>query len=259
MRAKIRDLILSVVGPFKNPSKGIHILNGHYINKTVGDTDFEQFDRLLRKLSKSFTFLRFEEACELIKSGKLPNKPCLSFSFDDGFSECYSTIVPVLEKYQTNACFFINPAVIEKDDAYRLNFIRNQLKNDLDKRFMAWDQIHEIHQRGQVIGNHTLNHQALLNMPYQDAFEEVRKGKVELETRLNFECKYFAIPFGTPDFFDETGLKAACDNHEVVFTSSFEYQHYFYKNNPAVLSRRHFEGSWAVSHLNYFLSQSRNF
>ncbi len=258
MRGIIRDLILNVAGLFTNPSRGVHILNGHYINKTVRDTDFEQFDRLLSKLSKTFIFLRFEEACELIKAGEIPDKPCLSFSFDDGFSECYTTIVPVLEKYKTNACFFINPAVIEKDDAYRLSFIRHQLRNDFDKRFMSWDQIREIHQSGQAIGNHTLNHKALLDMPYHEAFEEVRNGKLELETRLNFECKYFAIPFGTPDFFDKTGLKAACDNHEFVFTSSYEYQHYFFKNNPAVLSRRHFEGSWPVAHLSYFLSKSRN-
>lgn len=250
-------MFLNFAGNFKKPSNGIHVLNGHYINKIEGNDDAEQFDKLLNQLSKTFDFIRFEDACNLIKAGKNLDNPYLSFSFDDGFSECFTSIAPVLEKFNTNACFFINPNVIEKDETFRKEFIKSQLRSDINKTFMSWDQIIELHVNGHIIGNHTWSHTALLNLSYNDAHEEVKRGKDELEIRLGVDCKHFALPFGTPDFFDEVGLLAAINNHEFVFTSSFEYAKYFYKNNSNVLSRRHFEGNWKISHLNYFLSLNR--
>ena len=258
MRSFIRNMFLNFAGNFSKPSNGIHILNGHYINKVEGNNDVEQFEELLNQLSKMFDFILFEDACNLIKSGKNLDKPYLSFSFDDGFSECFTSIAPVLERFNTNACFFINPHIIEKDETFRREFIKSHLNSKIDKTFMSWDQIIQLHVNGHIIGNHTWSHKALLNLEYNEAYEEVKRGKDELEKRLGSDCKYFAVPFGTPDFFDEVGLLAATNNHEFVFTSSFEYNKYFYKNNSRILSRRHFEGHWKISHLNYFLSQNRS-
>jgi peptidoglycan/xylan/chitin deacetylase (PgdA/CDA1 family) len=124
---------------------------------------------------------------------------------------------------------------------------------------MTWFEISELQKRGHIIGNHTLNHTELNNLSFESAFDEVKSGKDELENKLGFKCKYFAIPFGTPDFFDQIGIKAALSNHEIIFTSSYDYGNYFYQNQRNILSRRHFEGSWEISHMKYFLSTPRKF
>ena len=68
MRYYIRQIILSFLGRLKKPSKSIHILNGHYINNINTIKDKETFEALLDDLSKYFKLIRFEDACELIKT-----------------------------------------------------------------------------------------------------------------------------------------------------------------------------------------------
>lgn len=247
-----------MLGRISTPSNSIHILNGHYINLKETETDALIFESLLLELSKTFDFMLFEEACNKIKNLQSVSKPVISFTFDDGFKECYSIIAPLLEKFGTNACFFINPSVIEASDKYRLDFLGSKLKIENDKKFMTWAEIENLYRKGHVIGNHTMHHTALIGLTKEEAHQEVVSGKLALEKRLNYNCKYFALPYGNPSYFDEIGLNESLACHPFVFTS-YQPSNYFYKNNVSVLERRHFEGSWTATSLNYFLKEKRKY
>jgi peptidoglycan/xylan/chitin deacetylase (PgdA/CDA1 family) len=251
--------VLEILGRFSTPAAGIHILNGHYINLVRTKDDPAQFEDLLKELSVHFDFLPFEIACNKIINQEPVLRPAIAFTFDDGFIECYDEIAPLLEKYNTNACFFINPAVIEVDDDTRMNFLRSRLLISNDKTFMTWNNISDLHNRGHVIGNHTMNHIALKGISYEDNLIEILEGKNELERRLNFECKYFAIPYGGgSDYFDDNGIKATLATHKLSF-ASYQKASYFFKGHNFILERRHFEGGWPINYIRYFLSLKRSF
>lgn len=241
------------------PSASIHILNGHYINLVRKKEDPAQFENLLKELYIYFDFLPFETACTKIINHESVPRPAIAFTFDDAFAECYDEIAPLLEKYNTNACFFVNPGVIEVDDHTRSKFLKSRLLITNDKTFMTWSQISDLHKRGHVIGNHTMNHIALKGLSYEDNLIEILEGKHELERRLNFECKYFAIPYGGGSgYFDDNGIKATLATHELSFASN-QKTNYFFKGHNSILERRHFEGSWSIDHLRYFLSLKRRY
>lgn len=238
------------------PSNSIHVLNGHYINLENNSSDYIKFEKLLKNLNQYFTFVKFEYACELISNKKEVSKPLLAFTFDDGFKCCYDIIAPLLEQYNINGAFFINPGVIESDVNYRKWFLRKQLKLNSDKDFMTWEQIKDLKRRGHIIGNHTQNHENLINLSDLEIAKEIDLGKKSLEDKLDYDCDYFALPYGTPNFFDDRTISIAQFYHKKIFTS-FEYQRYFYKGDANVIARRHFEGSWRISHLKYFTSIKR--
>lgn len=256
LRNLARNFYLTFFGSFKKPSNSVHILNGHYVSKLESSNDGEIFENLINKLSNEFRFLKFEDACELITKKKIVSEPMIAFSFDDGFATCYKHIAPALEKHKINGAFFINPGVIESDLSYKRDFLFNQLKSESERDFMSWAEIQKLHLRGHIIGNHGMHHKTLKGLSSQEASIEISSGKLLLESKLGYSCKYFALTYGNPNYFDNIGLQEALNCHDFVFTS-YEYQKYFHLNNPRILSRRHFEGSWPFYHVMYFSAKGR--
>jgi peptidoglycan/xylan/chitin deacetylase (PgdA/CDA1 family) len=101
--------------------------------------------------------ITIQEATDRILHRDIPADRCLvAFTFDDGFEECYTTIAPLLEKYGCNAAFFISSNYIESDGKYQKEF-HNRI-NTYTKKPMSWQQVKDLHQRGHIIGAHTLDH-----------------------------------------------------------------------------------------------------
>ena len=258
MRQILRKLYLGLFGSIVKPSNSIHILNMHYINEIDQINDAIIFEKLLIKLSKSFELINFEDAISKIKNNKKTNSPELALTFDDGYLDCYNSIFPTLKKFNLSACFFIIPGIIDYNDSQRIKFIKSRLFVNNNKSFLSWNQIKEMKNNGQIIGNHTMNHLALKGLSYKGAYNEINSSKLYLEKKLNFNCKYFAFPYGNSKYFDSIAIKAALKCHDLIFTSG-DYDNYFYDSNFRILNRRHAEGSWPISHINYFLSKNRSF
>ena len=68
-----------------------------------------QFNQDLDVLEKNYTQLNIQH---LIEKGKIPEKSFL-ISFDDGLSEIYTKIYPILKSRNVNAVFFINPDFVD--------------------------------------------------------------------------------------------------------------------------------------------------
>lgn len=257
MRNILRNAFLNLVGQFSRPSNCVHILNGHYVNLVASANDADILASLFLKLSRNYKFIDFEEACYNITSGKKVHHPYLAFSFDDGFKECYASIRPILNNHKVSGAFFINPSVIEAPDNVRADFLKDKLKININKEFMTWEEIRQLHSEGHVIGNHTMNHTALVGLEYNEAYQEVYSGKMILENYLKYNCKYFAFPYGRSIHIDSAGIDAVLKCHQLAFTGC-EYTKYFYQSNKQILSRRHFEGNWPKTHMAYFLSKHRS-
>lgn len=251
VRPILRNSYLDIIGKFKEPAIGIHILNGHEIIHR-GTDESETFKRRLSELSKFVRFINFEDAVSLIDSKTKVDHPLVAFSWDDGFIEHYTHIAPILEEFGVNAAFFINPNFIGADDKYIENFTE-KIVNNPGKLPMNWAQIEDLKERGHIIGAHTMDHFMIRNSSNDETLNyQIVQCKKVLETRLKFTCDYFAFPYGRLEQADEKSINLAYDTYKYVFSQS-DHEHYF-SFNGKVINRRHFEPFWPINHIKYFLS-----
>lgn len=255
MRSFLRNVFLNSMGGVLRPQSGIHILNAHFVTpQTPSENDWEIFESFLKFLSRRCKFITIQEAVRLIEYRKFPIKECLvAFTFDDGFEECHTTIAPLLEKYDCNAAFFINANYIESGKAYQQEF-HNRI-NTYTKRPMSWQQVKDLHQRGHVIGSHTLDHVNMKTLNEEELDYQLMVNKTILEQKLDYSCSYFAWTYGQLQHFQEKALEQTLKYHQYIFSGT-NYKQYF-SYNGQVINRRHLEAYWPKNHINYFLSSKK--
>lgn len=109
---------------------------------------------------------------------QLPQRPIV-LTFDDGYSDFYTDVFPVLKKYNVVATEYI-------------------ISNNLDKpNYMTTDEVKEIAESGLVeIGAHTVHHRNLKSMPLDEVKVEIEKSKEDLENTFGIKVVSFAYPYG---------------------------------------------------------------
>jgi peptidoglycan/xylan/chitin deacetylase (PgdA/CDA1 family) len=254
IRNFIRNSILDVNGYFAKPAKGVHLLNGHMIHRV--NPQKEIFLDQLKEIRNFATFIRIEDAVQLITDRKEVNDTLIAFTFDDGFEECASMIAPALEEFDTNALFFINPNFVEGDDAYVRNFTEHIVLTP-GKQPMRWNQIMKLHESGHIIGAHTLDHFMINSNNLDELKHQIVDCKSIIENKLNSECKYFAFPFGRLEHANSLSIDIAIKYYKYIFSQS-DYKNYF-SYNGKVINRRHFEPYWPVDHVKYFVSHKKKY
>lgn len=253
MREKLRRLYLYLFGSMAKPSAGIYILNSHFVTPAnhSKENDWNLFEEYLTYLSSICELITIQEATERIKKRDIPADKCLiAFTFDDGFEECYTTIAPLLEKYGCNAAFFISANYIGSDENYHQSF--NTRINTFTKNPMSWEQVIDLHNRGHVIGSHTLDHVNMAELSDEEIVYQLETNKQILEEKLNYNCDYFAWTYGQMQHFPESALKITQKYHKHIFSGT-NYKQYFSMNGQ-VINRRHIEAFWPKNHIRYFLS-----
>lgn len=256
MRALLRNVFLKIVGSLKRPKPGIHIVNSHFVTPYLKDfdRDYRIFNDYLNYLQKYSKFISLEEAINRILTNSIPtNEVLLSFTFDDGFEECYSIIAPLLEKFNTRGTFFINANYIESNLNYQLEF--NQRVDTYTKKPMTWEQIKNLHERGHIIGSHNLDHTNFSELNENEIEFQITKNKEILEDKLNYKCRFFAWTYGQIKHFPKEALILTQIHHKEIFSDT-NYKQYFSLNNN-VINRRHLEPFWPKSHINYFLGVNK--
>lgn len=257
MRTLLRKLSLDILSLNSTPSKYVHILNGHFIEEIGTVVTLKILEDLIINLKYHFDIIKLNEAINLIQNKSFINRPKLSLTFDDGFLECYTQMLPIFEKYNIKATFFINPMSIEnQDENFASSFIKNNLRVELSKKFMTWDMIREIQSLGHIIGSHTFSHANLKGILPSELQKEIVQSKVEIESATGDVCNYFAFPFGNQNYFDKNSVNLVNQTYDYSFTSGL-YGNYFFEEDKQILSRRHFECNWPINHIKYFTSGKR--
>lgn len=253
LRTWLRARVLDVLGAFSTPQPGIHILNGHRIEKS---DDADAFRKMLTELSKTVTFIRIEDAVRMIIERQCPSKPLIAFTFDDGFIDNYDVFAPILEEFGTNALFFINPNYVEGNEEYIQNFDDNVVMTP-DKCPMRWNQICELSRRGHIIGAHTMDHYMVNSNDKRILEYQINTCKEVIENYTGVPCDYFAFPYGKLTQANDLSISIACQKYKFVFSQS-DYKHY-YSFGGKVINRRHFEPFWPIAHVKYFLSCKKTY
>lgn len=67
-----------------------------------------------------------------------------------------------------------------------------------DDLMMRSNQVRQLHAAGMEIGGHTVRHPILLELPDEEAEQEIRRGRDQLQTLLDAPVDVFAYPNGRP-------------------------------------------------------------
>jgi peptidoglycan/xylan/chitin deacetylase (PgdA/CDA1 family) len=148
------------------------------------------------------------ELLDGLEAGR-PFRGELAISFDDGYLDNYEFAAPVLEAAGLPATFFV-----------ATDFIGSRHVPAWDRgcarppRWMDWDHVRSLRDRGFAIGAHTRSHAHLGELAGDEARDEIEGCRRELAERIGKPPDLFAYPYG-----QEHHLSAA--NRELVRAAGF--------------------------------------
>ena len=168
-------------------SDGFPILEYHMITDSPDETSFEysippeifakQLDFLLDQGYLTITLRDFERA----RRGEidLPENPIV-LTFDDGYSDNFYELLPILESRKQVAVIYIVANLIGTPG------------------YLTWGEIQELQRHGIEIGCHTANHMPLENLSINDLQREILDSKRFIEIH-GIAVESFSYPNGIYD------------------------------------------------------------
>ena len=158
-------------------------------------TDFPERRRQVRKMSPVDSLLtkQFEEQMALLSSRGNTRVVTIDdlfaegqdraqkvvLTFDDGFIGNYLFALSILEKHGYKATFFVT--------------VNNISKN----RYMSWDQLSILYQKGHSVQSHTMSHPMLGECDEGQITYELETSRRIIEDKVGGPVKYLSLPFGS--------------------------------------------------------------
>jgi peptidoglycan/xylan/chitin deacetylase (PgdA/CDA1 family) len=178
-----------------------------YIHHLFSDEE-QKLDNLLKKLSRTHTFISYGEAVIRILNGTI-DKPYITLSSDDGFKNNLRA-AEIMNRYDAKACFFINPGIVGETDVEKINQHCSETLRFPSVEFLNWDDIAKLQKWGHEIGGHTMMHMDIARESEQKVREDLHQTHFILKDRCG-DAHHFAFPFGRFSNFSAAGRKATFD------------------------------------------------
>lgn len=177
----------------------VPILMYHYVEyvKDKKDTIRQSLDiephifeeQLKTLIDAHYTFMTMSEVADVLDgNASLPEKPIV-LTFDDGYRDFYTDVLPLLKKYKVKAVAYVVPGFFDTPN------------------YLLTTQVKEIAQVPFIeLGAHTMHHVYLKDMSPIFAEREIAQSKYKLEDLLHKPVVSFAYPYGA---FDNSAIDLA--------------------------------------------------
>jgi Predicted xylanase/chitin deacetylase len=188
----------------KNNDKAVPILMYHSIDYEKGNelrVPKEVFREQMSYLKQNgYTTLTLDELYDFFINNKpVPNKSIV-ITFDDGYKDNFENAYPILKEFGFNATIFV---------------ITNTVDND--KNYLTSEQLKELEANGIDIESHTVNHEQLDKLTYNEQLATLKNSREYIEKVLGKTLKYTAYPFGK---WNDNTIKAVKEaGYSMVFTT----------------------------------------
>jgi peptidoglycan/xylan/chitin deacetylase (PgdA/CDA1 family) len=106
------------------------------------------------------------------------NRPLLTLTFDDGILSQYSNGLPLLQKYNLPATFYIISGMLGQEG------------------YMTGAQVKSLYNVGEDIGSHSVTHPDLTTLRATQLTNELSRSQTSLQQLLGVPVKNFAPPYG---------------------------------------------------------------
>ena len=118
--------------------------------------------------------------------GKLPRHPVV-LTFDDGYQDAVSEVLPRLQARGEKATFFVVSGFCAPDEASRT--VKGRY------RYLTWPEVRVLARAGMEIGSHTVSHRKLAGLLMTDLRAEVEHSRAALQAYVGGPIEFFAYPF----------------------------------------------------------------
>lgn len=145
-------------------------------NLSIAPTLFDQQMQWLRDNGYATVTMATAQRCIAGEAACPPN--ALALTFDDGYIDAYTDVLPVLQRYGFTATFYIVN-----------NFVGQP-------PYLNWEQVAALHTAGMEIGAHTLDHLDLTQIAPADAQTQIRQSKLDIEAKIGVAVNSFCYPAG---------------------------------------------------------------
>jgi peptidoglycan/xylan/chitin deacetylase (PgdA/CDA1 family) len=159
-----------------------HSISNDESSLSLSINEFEKHIIYLK--DRNFKTINFDQ----INSTK---KKQIIITFDDGYKDLISCVLPILKKHNFNATCFIVSSLLGKEnlwDVGKKNFVQKDLMNLNDTR--EWVD------NGMFIGSHSHNHLDLTSLNHDKMTNELTYSKKILEDKIGVKIKNFSYPYG---------------------------------------------------------------
>jgi peptidoglycan/xylan/chitin deacetylase (PgdA/CDA1 family) len=155
------------------------------------------FGSMIHTLVTQYTVLTPESFAQGSFDSKKIN---VLITFDDGYESWLSVVMPILEKYNVTALFFINSGLmdISEDTKASALFMKERLHIS-PKKPLTWNGVEVLRRAGHSIGGHTRTHVHFGTCSATDIADEIRTDKESIQQHLGECITDFAYPFGTKE------------------------------------------------------------
>jgi len=159
-----------------------HSISNDESSLSLSINEFEKHIAYLK--DRNFETINFDQ----INSAK---KKQIIITFDDGYKDLISCVLPILKKHNFSATCFIVSSLLGKEnlwDVDKKNFVQKDLMNLNDTR--EWVD------NGMFIGSHSHNHLDLTSLNNDKITDELTYSKKILEDKIGVKIKNFSYPYG---------------------------------------------------------------
>jgi peptidoglycan/xylan/chitin deacetylase (PgdA/CDA1 family) len=154
------------------------------------DLDFPLFRRQMEALAASGRVIAYDQALTHLQAGKDPDIPHFVLTFDDGYSDFYSHVFPLLRELGLPAIVYVTTGFVEEGIPYPV-----LERKVADARPVTWAQLGEMAESGLVtIGAHTHTHPNLPQVAPEQQIMELAKPRELFAARLGLEVDHFNYP-----------------------------------------------------------------
>ena len=119
----------------------INIVMYHYVRPikkskypNIKGLEFENFKKQIDFFSKKFNIISHTDFLDIIKSKKIPQKPSIMLTFDDGFIDHYQYVFQHLRKSKISASFYPPIQVVENKTVLNVNKIHFILEKEQNRK-----------------------------------------------------------------------------------------------------------------------------
>ncbi|MBF0161867.1 MAG: polysaccharide deacetylase family protein [Magnetococcales bacterium] len=229
------------------------------------------FDRQLRYMRRYGEFIGLADAVALLRANTPIDGRYLCMTFDDGYHNCLSNALPILQEHACPAAFFIvseladqasqraagvAPADPAGEEALLQRILGFAGTEGRRVPFLSWADCRQLQQAGMTIAPHTRSHRNLALLPPETVRQEMEGARADIQQHLGVRVPHIACPVGRPGVHFRPDV-------EPVIAEAAGFQSFFtlergpncQGSNPFRLKREHLCAGWGNFQIHYFLSQ----
>ena len=147
----------------------------------------------------------FATAAEIDPVAGPPSRTAV-LTFDDGWRDALTTVLPMLQRLGVRATFYVCPGLWGGQHPD----VRGE-----PGRIMTRDETARLHDSGMDLGSHTMTHRDLRKLTDDELLWELETSKASIEELTDKPCRTFAYPFGL--FADREEKAVANAGYEIGF------------------------------------------